>query len=78
MKVLAVWLATCSVVIGGAALVACSAKVQDTGGNSVEKPEGVYLSDGGGSAFVTEVTMPSGTKCVVLVGYQKGALDCAF
>jgi predicted alpha/beta-fold hydrolase len=51
-------------------LAGCSKSVSTT-------PEGwVSVSNGDGSAAVKEVTMPSGLRCVVLVGYSKGALTC--
>ena len=34
------------------------------------------IQTSGGAAGIKEITMPSGRRCVVLVGYYKGALSC--
>ena len=38
----------------------------------------MIVQDGQGSAGVREITLPSGLRCAVLIGYSKGALDCDF
>ena len=38
----------------------------------------MVVQDGQGSAGVREITLPSGLRCAVLIGYSKGALDCDF
>lgn len=34
------------------------------------------IQDSGGSGSVKEIVMPSGTRCVVMVGMYKGAISC--
>jgi len=34
------------------------------------------VSDGMGSGDIKMYTLPDGTKCAVLIGYSKGAIDC--
>ena len=38
--------------------------------------DGNLISNGEGSATVTEHTLKDGTRCVVLIGYYKGAISC--
>ncbi len=37
---------------------------------------GQDVTDGMGSGRVTMVRLDDGTRCAVLVGYSKGAIDC--
>lgn len=62
------------VVLALAALAGCNPSVETT-------PAGagwVQVSNGYGSAGAKEIEFPSGTRCVVLVGYYKGGIDCDF
>lgn len=36
----------------------------------------IYFSDGYRSAEIQEIEMPSGTRCVVLLGFHKSGIDC--
>jgi hypothetical protein len=46
---------------------------------AVVKSDGwLMVQDGMGAAGVKEVVLPSGLRCVVMVGYQKGGLTCDF
>lgn len=43
------------------------------------QPDGwTEVQDGGGSGSVKEIVLPTGTRCVVLIGYGKGAITCDF
>jgi len=37
---------------------------------------GQRVSDGWGDGQVKEVMLSDGTKCAVLIGFEKGAIDC--
>lgn len=37
---------------------------------------GINVSGADGIASVQEITLKDGTRCAVLVGYQKGAISC--
>ena len=50
------------------ALMGCS-------GPATVDREGV-VSNGEGSGSITEYKLSDGTRCAVLIGYKKGALDC--
>lgn len=39
-------------------------------------PNAKRVSDSGGAADVKLIELEDGTKCAVLIGYQKGALSC--
>ena len=46
---------------------------------TVLKDDGwMIVQDGNGSAGVKEIVLPSGTRCVALIGYYKGAITCDF
>lgn len=45
-------------------------------GSSEFKTNGSTVMGAGGSANVQEVVLSDGTRCAVLVGYQKGAISC--
>jgi hypothetical protein len=53
-----------------AVLTACGREVSP-------KSDGwIYVQDDGGSASIKEITMPSGTRCVVMIGMYKAAMSC--
>ena len=47
-----------------------------TGGCYTTTPGQIEASGAGGSAVVEMHTLPDGTRCAVLVGYQKGGITC--
>lgn len=57
------------IVVAALALAGCS-KLGTNGGTAVQGM--------GGSSSVQEVTLKDGTRCAVLIGYQKGGIDCGW
>ena len=51
-------------------LTGCGREIEHKGDGWID------VANAGGSASVKEVVMPSGTRCVVLIGYTKGAIAC--
>lgn len=45
---------------------------------SMTSEGGIRVQDETSSATLYSVVMPDGTRCVALIGYQKGAVDCDF
>jgi hypothetical protein len=37
---------------------------------------GIAVGGEGGSASIQEITLTDGTRCAILVGYEKGAISC--
>lgn len=40
--------------------------------------DGTIISNGVAEATVVEHTLSDGTKCAVLIGYQRGAISCGW
>ena len=41
-----------------------------------ETATGINVTAGGGSGEVQEITLKDGTRCAVVMGYEKGAISC--